>query len=629
MGKGQDVELATTSPDNSKRAQKVRLKLNVDVEAPSCGGASPTTLQRMRQPTAFAATSLSLALERAHARLPKDSFGEPYKRCGLFEPYSTIRTLGTDAFFYIRCLQEGFLATLLAMFCSMPQMMFNMGMLHPPPDIEAEYRTFFERGLITGLTKEDTWTANASWSETCPLGDGAPLFWGRPGGNAELLGAPYLSVVHVVSDSASLLVFVIFLIRLQRLSLKEDAVIEEIAETTSTSDSRRSRWVRYERAWKVLNSTKISIASTMSNIASSAKRISGLGTVASRINKIDPAFDAAAPNASAAGQDTDRMCATSVASTSCNGDASADMSPDADASTEAKEYPLQELDDDSLIVSNASKRKRWQRFELRLPPVSQWWRSSAAAPVRTDMVARACSVVLWGWADGSPVPPEAITLLSEAVEPPVAIQQAQEVFELEQAQLQLEDARTRRDRRLGSSAQMDKAQELVDHLADRLSDLSSRRSSIERERTSNGPMDRFSQWHTSGPGRLLPLCFVTFRSTKGVRIALGDEVVGALRQLGVRVGPAPRPTDIEWSHLHRRNNKRLLFLWDTVTIFAMVPLISMAIVVATGFAQMCLFWVPANCLFTGWCPAEKWLGGLSWLWGIIMFTSVRLLTPSQ
>ena len=54
----------------------------------------------------------------------------------------------------------------------------------------------------------------------------------------------------------------------------------------------------------------------------------------------------------------------------------------------------------------------------------------------------------------------------------------------------------------------------------------------------------------------------------------------------------------------------------------MVPAIGMAILVATGFAQMCLFWVPMNCLFTGWCPAAKALGGLQWLWGIFMFVLV-------
>ena len=43
----------------------------------------------------------------------------------------------------------------------------------------------------------------------------APLMWGRAGGNAELLGAPYLSVVHVVSDAAVLLIFLTFLCRLQ------------------------------------------------------------------------------------------------------------------------------------------------------------------------------------------------------------------------------------------------------------------------------------------------------------------------------------------------------------------------------------------------------------------------------
>jgi len=53
-------------------------------------------------------------------------------------------------------------------------------------------------------------------------------------------------------------------------------------------------------------------------------------------------------------------------------------------------------------------------------------------------------------------------------------------------------------------------------------------------------------------------------------------------------------------------------------------MIAFAIIVATGFAQMCLFWAPVNCLLTGldFCFVEKWIGGLHWIWGIFMFTAV-------
>ena len=57
----------------------------------------------------------------------------------------------------------------------------------------------------------------------------------------------------------------------------------------------------------------------------------------------------------------------------------------------------------------------------------------------------------------------------------------------------------------------------------------------------------------------------------------------------------------------------------------MVPAIAFAILVATGFAQMCLFWVPLNALFTGWLPAEKWIGGFHWCWGVVMFSGTYAL----
>ncbi len=115
-------------------------------------------------------------------------------------------------------------ATALALVLSFPQMLFNMNVF-TPIDYEADYAVYKAAGLVTGTSETDTWTANASWSERCPLGSGAPILWGRPGGNAELLGAPYLSWVHVITDALSLSTFLIFLIRLQRLMLKDDSVI--------------------------------------------------------------------------------------------------------------------------------------------------------------------------------------------------------------------------------------------------------------------------------------------------------------------------------------------------------------------------------------------------------------------
>ena len=163
---------------------------------------------------------------------------------GLLEPYSTVRILGSDALFYIRVIQEGFFATLIAtvhtpssrllhallspyslqlpaslsmnpplslfQVLTLPAMAFNMGLLTPPPDLAANYAPYVAAGLLSGVTPASTWTVNASWSDrshctlgidrwsdqsrcnignlrgTCDLGVGAPLTWGRPGGNAEV-----------------------------------------------------------------------------------------------------------------------------------------------------------------------------------------------------------------------------------------------------------------------------------------------------------------------------------------------------------------------------------------------------------------------------------------------------------
>ena len=73
-----------------------------------------------------------------------------------------------------------------------------------------------------------TWTVEGRWGgpHDCPLGEGAPLTWGRPGGNGELLGAPHLSWLHVISDCVAVTVLVAFLCRSQRLMLRRDPLME-------------------------------------------------------------------------------------------------------------------------------------------------------------------------------------------------------------------------------------------------------------------------------------------------------------------------------------------------------------------------------------------------------------------
>ena len=250
------------------------------------------------------------------------------------------------------------------------------------------------------------------------------------------------------------------------------------------------------------------------------------------------------------------------------------------------------------------------------------------------MVAKACSVVLWGWGDGVPVPAEALAVLARDVGPPMAVEQAKEVYELFEVKRQLEAARRKRDRRHERGVDMRlseearerarqsvaEAQEAVDELTGRVARLHS--ALVAPRRSKAGLWRRVQSKLTGSHGRLLPICFVTYRTSSEARAALRQPTATALAAVGVRIGAAPRPTDIQFSHLHMRTNSRLLQLYDAFAIVAMVPLIGMAILVATGFAQMCLFWVPMNCLFSGWCPAEKWYGGLSWLWGIFMFMLV-------
>lgn len=121
--------------------------------------------------------------------------------------------------------------------------------------------------------------------------------------------------------------------------------------------------------------------------------------------------------------------------------------------------------------------------------------------------------------------------------------------------------------------------------------------------------------------RLLPMAFVTFRSSRSAQRAL--ELKELLGKMGVTIGPAPRPTDIKWSHLHvahKRGCKLVKNAYDVLLSLLMAFVIAMVIIIATMFAQMCLFWVPFNAIFTGWLPVEKAIGGLHWCWGVLMFT---------
>ena len=64
---------------------------------------------------------------------------------------------------------------------------------------------------------------------------------------------------------------------------------------------------------------------------------------------------------------------------------------------------------------------------------------------------------------------------------------------------------------------------------------------------------------TGAHGTLIPLTFVTFRSSRAAADALmNQELIAALSRLGVKMGRAPRPTDVKWTHLHMDTKSRYL-----------------------------------------------------------------------
>ena len=119
------------------------------------------------------------------------------------------------------------MALILALLCSAPQILINLGVF-TATDFEAEYGAFVAAGQLTAAAETGVWTANATWPG-CTLGEGAPISWGKPGGNAELLGAPELSWTHVITDALSVVVFTLFLSRSQHLLLKRDTTIDVAA----------------------------------------------------------------------------------------------------------------------------------------------------------------------------------------------------------------------------------------------------------------------------------------------------------------------------------------------------------------------------------------------------------------
>lgn len=82
------------------------------------------------------------------------------------------------------------------------------------------------------------------------------------------------------------------------------------------------------------------------------------------------------------------------------------------------------------------------------------------------------------------------------------------------------------------------------------------------------------------------MAFVTFRSSSAAHQAC-SVAAELFAESGVHVGPAPRPTDIVWEHLHhdpRDQQKRVLYI--VAVMLVMAPVIACTIIIATMFAQV-------------------------------------------
>lgn len=191
----------------------------VATNARAAGTAAPTGSSAPRPPRA---PCIELAKERARARLPKDGDGLPFKWLGLIAPIKAVRTLGSDAAFYVRFVQEGFIVMLLILIIIFPAISFNMGG-GPYTNWTLEYQPFVDAGLLTGTDPDvDTWTQ--AWPGCGDLGLNGPLLWGRSGGNGELAGASRLSIVQIGCDAAAMILLVAWLVRMQRLMLRDGYV---------------------------------------------------------------------------------------------------------------------------------------------------------------------------------------------------------------------------------------------------------------------------------------------------------------------------------------------------------------------------------------------------------------------
>ena len=543
-------------------------------------------------------------MDRAAARLPKDSNHERYPCGGLIAPLSAVRTLGSDAAFYARFVQEGVCFSLAILILLFPIILINMG-LGAERDYNATYTQFIKAGKLTSLEPDGVWTEKANWPN-CSIyagydfGNGAPLMWGVVGGNGELAGAQSLTWWHVVFDSLSMLLFVIMLVRMQRRMLRDGYVFAQVAREMRAATKKVEEEVMH-----------------VAEIAGETAK-AGLGAAKTAADCVVHTAAAVA----AAAHIPDAVNNFGAAATHKVEDVIHVVS---DKGTQATQAALSQTRKATLKATRAAKSAAshlvpewWQHYiESALeamPPPREWWKNPESSPVRVDMAAAACTLVLHGWdqdAESSKkgcVPDDALArLIAAAGERPLAVNHARNVEPLTEVWDDLNEKVVERDR----LPQPGPDGAVTEEMAKAIAEVKA------LERIVNAYQD---------DADVLPLVFVTFNSSKVAQRAASEASAELHNEFGVSIGSAPRPTDIVWEHLHAspkedwRHCSRVLYI--VVVALVMGPAIAVAIMIATAFAMMALPWVPFNWFFSGWLPAQKVIGGLHWLWGVFMYITI-------
>ena len=318
--------------------------------------------------------SVTLALERARDRLPKDCSGQPYQHFGLLAPVRNVRTLGSDAAFYVRFIQEGALVVFAVLVAQFPAIASNMGGTVASNWTE-EYQPFVDAGMLSGTDPlVDYW--EVGWPNCGTLGVGAGLTWGRWGGGGELAGATRLSFTHVISDSLAMLFVVLFFVRLQRLMLRDGYIFG----------------TGYVFAQSAVQSA-VGLTASGVELALAVPGVLGAGTKTLAANiGAGEAYGAIEGSVVKSAEIAVKGAEIAVKTSAKAAKLSAGNMKKAMMRT-GKFF--------AKVVPKSIKRrsKGWSKSILKsLPPLPDLWdKSSASSAVRVDMAAAACTVVLWGY----------------------------------------------------------------------------------------------------------------------------------------------------------------------------------------------------------------------------------------